>query len=99
LGLLRTILALLVVGSHLHAFGGGFFAVKAFFVISFDPSDFAKEGVSLRFLDFAPFVYDTPGYDFEKDLSIIDILMWNSPDAVVQAIRKNSSLIPVPKEG
>ena len=34
MGLLRTILALLVVGSHLHAFGGGFFAVKAFFIIS-----------------------------------------------------------------
>jgi peptidoglycan/LPS O-acetylase OafA/YrhL len=34
LGVLRTILALLVVGSHLHAFGGAAFAVKSFFVIS-----------------------------------------------------------------
>jgi peptidoglycan/LPS O-acetylase OafA/YrhL len=34
LGLLRAILALLVVGSHLHAFGGAAFAVKAFFIIS-----------------------------------------------------------------
>lgn len=34
MGLLRTILALLVVGSHLHAFGGAAFAVKAFFIIS-----------------------------------------------------------------
>jgi peptidoglycan/LPS O-acetylase OafA/YrhL len=33
-GLLRTFLALLVVGSHLGAFGGATFAVKAFFVIS-----------------------------------------------------------------
>jgi len=33
-GLLRTILALLVVGSHLHAFGGATFAVKSFFIIS-----------------------------------------------------------------
>jgi peptidoglycan/LPS O-acetylase OafA/YrhL len=34
LGILRTILALLVVGSHLHAFGGAAFAVKSFFIIS-----------------------------------------------------------------
>jgi peptidoglycan/LPS O-acetylase OafA/YrhL len=34
LGLLRAILALLVVGSHLHAFGGAAFAVKSFFIIS-----------------------------------------------------------------
>jgi len=33
-GLLRTILALLVVGSHLGAFGGATFAVKGFFIIS-----------------------------------------------------------------
>jgi WbqC-like protein family len=59
----------------------------------FDPTEFAKGGVSLRFLDFAPFIYDTPGYNFEKDLSILDVLMWNSPSAVVAAIQKNSSLI------
>jgi peptidoglycan/LPS O-acetylase OafA/YrhL len=34
LGVFRTILALLVVGSHLHAFGGAAFAVKSFFIIS-----------------------------------------------------------------
>ena len=63
----------------------------------FDPADFAKEGIDLRLLDFAPFTYDTPGYGFEKDLSILDVLMWNSPGAIVQAIRKNSSLISVEK--
>jgi hypothetical protein len=61
----------------------------------FDPSDFAREGVSLRFLDFEPFVYDTPGYIFENSLSILDVLMWNGPDAIVEAIRNNSSLISV----
>jgi hypothetical protein len=64
----------------------------------FDPSDFARRGVSLRFLDFASFVYDTPGYKFEENLSILDVLMWNSPDAIVQAIRENSSLSSVTKE-
>ena len=34
MGSLRFILALLVVGSHLNAFGGATFAVKAFFIIS-----------------------------------------------------------------
>jgi hypothetical protein len=35
LGSLRFILALLVVGSHLGAFGGATFAVKAFFISGF----------------------------------------------------------------
>jgi len=61
----------------------------------FDPQDFAKVGVSLKFLDFAAFVYDTSPYSFEKDLSILDVLMWNSPKAAMDALRSNSSLISV----
>ena len=61
----------------------------------FDPLDFAREGVNLRFLDFEPFVYDTPGYIFENGLSILDVLMWNGPDAIVEAMHNNSSLISV----
>jgi hypothetical protein len=64
----------------------------------FDPSDFAREGLRLRLLDFEPFVYDTPGYVFENSLSILDVLMWNSPDAIVEAIKENSSLISAPRE-
>jgi hypothetical protein len=59
----------------------------------FDPAEFAREGVNLRFLDFAAFVYDTPGHKFEASLSILDVLMWNGPDAIVETIRKNSSLV------
>jgi hypothetical protein len=59
----------------------------------FDPAVFASDGVELRFLDFIPFTYDTPGYNFEPGLSILDVLMWNSPDAIVKAIGENSSLI------
>ncbi|SEC60335.1 WbqC-like protein family protein [Rhizobiales bacterium GAS191] len=59
----------------------------------FKSSDFDKRGVSLWFLDFEPFIYDTPGYTFEKSLSILDVLMWNSPAAIVRALRKNSLLI------
>jgi hypothetical protein len=61
----------------------------------FDPADFADAGVGLAFLDFAPFNYDTHPYDFEKDLSILDVLMWNSPDAIMRAIRQNSTLTSV----
>jgi hypothetical protein len=64
----------------------------------FDLSDFDRHGVSLRFLDFASFVYVTAGYRFEENLSILDVLMWNSPEAIVQAIRENSSLISEAKE-
>jgi hypothetical protein len=61
----------------------------------FDPSDFAREGVGLRFLNSTPFVYETPGYAFESGLSILDVLMWNQPEVIVEAIRNNSSLISV----
>jgi hypothetical protein len=61
----------------------------------FDPSDFASEGVSLAFLEFAPFVYETPGYSFEGGMSILDVLMWNGAAAIVEAIRTNSSLSAV----
>jgi WbqC-like protein family len=61
----------------------------------FDPSDFTREGVSLRFLEFLPFVYNTPGYIFENSMSILDVLMWNGPDTIVEAIHNNSSLITV----
>ena len=55
-------------------------------------SEFASRTVPL---DFASFIYDTRLCNFEKDLSILDVLMWNSPDAIVQGIRKNSSLISI----
>jgi len=59
----------------------------------FDPAGFSSEGTDLRFLDFKRFVYATPGYSFENDLSILDVLMWNSPEVVARTIRENSALI------
>jgi hypothetical protein len=64
----------------------------------FDPTDFTSKGVQLQFLDFTPFAYETPGYGFEPSLSILDVLMWNSPDTVLQAIRSNSVLRSAPVE-
>jgi hypothetical protein len=59
----------------------------------FDPADFGSQGIELRFLDFKRFAYATPGYIFERDLSILDVLMWNGPDVIAQTIRENSSLV------
>jgi WbqC-like protein family len=66
--------------------------------VLFDPAEFARHGVALRFLEFAPFVYETPGYSFESNLSILDVLMWNSPDIIVRAIHDHSALISVAEQ-
>jgi hypothetical protein len=59
----------------------------------FNPVDFATRGIELQFLDFTPFVYDTPGYAFESSLSILDVLMWNTGAVIRQALHDNSTLI------
>jgi WbqC-like protein family len=58
----------------------------------FNPADFTRYGIELQFLDFTPFVYSTPGYTFESGLSILDVLMWNSPAAVTRAVRESATL-------
>jgi hypothetical protein len=65
----------------------------------FNADDFAREAVALRFLEFAPFIYETPGYAFEKDLSILDVVMWNEPDAIVGAIHQNSRILSATTDG
>jgi len=65
----------------------------------FDPRDFAREGVALGFLDFGPFVYETPGFGFESNLSILDVMMWNSPGTIVRAIQDHSLVLPAAEQG
>jgi hypothetical protein len=55
----------------------------------FDPSFFERCGVDLAFLDMPPLVYDTRPYTFEPYLSILDVLMWNPPDIVREALRRD----------
>jgi hypothetical protein len=52
----------------------------------FDRDEFAGAGVALAFLETPAFVYPTPGFEFEPGLSILDVLLWNRPDAVLEAI-------------
>jgi hypothetical protein len=53
----------------------------------FDPNKFDDFGVSLAFLSMAEFKYDAGPFEFVPHLSIIDVLMWNSPEAVRNAIK------------
>jgi hypothetical protein len=58
----------------------------------FDPRKFDDIGVSLAFLSMAEFSYDTNSYEFIPHLSIIDVLMWNSPETVRSAIKACASI-------
>jgi hypothetical protein len=53
----------------------------------FDPAAFRRRHIELSFLELPPFCYDTGPYHFEPELSILDVLMWNSPEAVRRALR------------
>jgi hypothetical protein len=58
----------------------------------FDPRKFDDIGVSLAFLSMAEFRYDTSPFEFVPHLSIIDVLMWNSPETVGSAITMCTSI-------
>jgi hypothetical protein len=51
----------------------------------FDPAAFAGRGISLQFAQPAEFVYSTTPYQYEPNLSILDVLMWNPPSVVAAA--------------
>ena len=53
----------------------------------FDPAEFARRGISLFFAQPTEFVYKTSPYQYEPYLSILDVLMWNSPEVVAEAAR------------
>ena len=53
----------------------------------FEPAEFARRDISLQFAQPAEFIYDTAPYQYEPNLSILDVLMWNSPLAVAEAAR------------
>ena len=50
--------------------------------VLYDAARFDKVGVKLVIQDYTPLEYQCPGYEFERGLSILDVLMWNSPDIV-----------------
>jgi hypothetical protein len=48
----------------------------------FRPNEWEDRGIRLGFTNLVSFVYPTGHYPFIDHLSIIDVLMWNSPDTV-----------------
>ncbi|SRR5258706_6686910 len=48
----------------------------------FDKEKFATNRIKLTIRDLPPLAYECPRYEFVPNLSIIDVLMWNSPEVV-----------------
>jgi hypothetical protein len=60
----------------------------------FNPVEFTRRGVSLHFAQATEFVYDTAPYQYEPNLSILDVLMWNSPGVAAGAVRHGVVITP-----
>ncbi len=65
----------------------------------FNEADFSKQGVALQFLEYEKYLYGVHGYTFEPDLSVLDVLMWNSPESVARHIRHGSKVISAKEIG
>jgi hypothetical protein len=61
----------------------------------FDPARFEAAGVELAFLETGEFVYEVPGRPFEANLSILDVMMWNSPEHIRDVLRSQARVVPV----
>lgn len=48
----------------------------------FIPQEWEERGIELNFLGVQSFIYATPSYVFEENLSILDVLMWNDAATV-----------------
>ena len=46
------------------------------------PQDFTREGIQLIIQSYTPMIYDCSSYEFIPNLSILDVLMWNSPETI-----------------
>lgn len=54
----------------------------------FRPDEFTARGMKLGFTRVPEFAYECSPYVFEPNLSILDVLMWNDPEAVRQEMGK-----------
>jgi hypothetical protein len=61
----------------------------------FDLSKFKKYGISLYFYDYKEFKYDVVGRVYEPHLSILDVMMWNSPAEIKSALLQEGRLVKV----
>lgn len=59
----------------------------------YNPVNFKKEGISLRFIKMNSFVYRQFDYDFVPFLSIIDVLMFNKKETIKDFLNTGYTLI------
>jgi hypothetical protein len=52
----------------------------------FQVEEFATANIALQFLDMPEVTYGTQGFEFVPNLSILDVLMWNSPGVVAKML-------------
>ena len=55
----------------------------------YDINRFANNGLELEIRHSHPLKYSCAGYEYHEGLSIIDLLMWNSPEAIFSWLVKN----------
>ena len=59
----------------------------------FDRSVFQQNGITLYFAKFDEFKYATPSFNYEPNLSILDVMMWNSAEDIVTESKNGTHLI------
>lgn len=58
----------------------------------FDTAVFQKKNIELYLADFSEYKYKTEPYLYQPHLSILDVMMWNSPETISNKIRENIHL-------
>lgn len=59
----------------------------------FTVSDFGSRGICLYFSEFTEFTYETSLNTYEPNLSILDVMMWNSPEDIMAGLRSGIKLV------
>jgi hypothetical protein len=59
----------------------------------FSVEEFDRRGLALEFLKAEEFAYSTGPFEFVPNLSILDVLMWNRPEVVRDALRAGSTIV------
>jgi hypothetical protein len=55
----------------------------------YDPKTFNRAGIKLTIRHLPSMEYQCNGYDFIPNMSIIDVLMWNTPEAIRAHLEKH----------
>lgn len=76
-----------------HAFDADIYVNPIGGIALYSKDVFKEQGVDLKFLRSIPFAYDQPVKEFVPSLSIVDVLMFNSIEAIRERILNHYELI------